>query len=94
MTGIATTCRDNPASGRVGCGARYSGRQVHCGLCHQTFGGEFAFALHLGVDRHGILWHVDPRTVDKLHQNDRGVWGRPLTGTLAQTSTPSGGGGR
>jgi len=102
VTGVATTCRDNPATDRKGCGARYSGRQIHCGLCHETFGGEGAFGLHLGVDRHGDLWHVDPRTVEKLHQGDRGVWSQPspgsrfaaLTDARGQTSPPGGGGGR
>lgn len=85
MPGIATTCRNSPPTERHGCGAPYRGRQLHCvapapwsthpdGLCHETFGGEVGCDLHVGVGRDGNLWHVDPRTVDKLHPDGDGVW--------------------
>lgn len=111
MTGVRTTCRDNPPTGRQGCGAPYRGRQLHCvapavwsshadGLCHETFGGEVGCDLHLGVARDGAIWHLDPRAVGKLHQDDAGVWrqARPqafaVAGADAISSPPSPGGGR
>jgi len=81
VTGIRTSCRNERNTGRVGCGATYSGNQGHCvdvapwsdhpdGLCHNTFGSVTTSDAHYpwGV-------HTDPRTLpDKIHQDDRGVW--------------------
>lgn len=80
MAGIATTCKSNPETERDGCGAPYRGRQSHCvapapwsthadGLCHATFGAPSTFDAHFTKEG-----HVDPRTVEKLHQDGAGVW--------------------
>jgi hypothetical protein len=96
VTGIRTTCKNETNTGRVGCGAPYSGNQGHCvlgaswsthpdGLCHETFGSVNATDLHLP---RGV--HVDPRTVtDKLHQDDRGVWRGIGDPTYWATKRPS-----
>lgn len=80
--GIRTTCRDNRRLGRQGCGADYGGKQVHCtipadwsthpdGLCHETFAAYSTFDRHVRDDGAN---HQDPRTLDTLKQDDRGVW--------------------
>jgi len=86
MTGIRTSCKNETATGRIGCGATYSGRMLHCvapaawsshpdGLCHETFSAESSCDLHLGFDgATNTLRHDDPRTIAKLGENDRGVW--------------------
>ena len=74
MSGVRTVCRDNGGLGRVGCGAVYGGGQIHCTICHETFSSASALDLHLGVDRHGDLWHHEPWTVKQLRQDERGIW--------------------
>lgn len=86
MTGIATHCRDNPATGRTGCGGPYRGNQAHCvaraawsthadGICHETFSTPNASEAHWvrGV-------HTDPRRVPALHYDEtRQHWTRPMS---------------
>jgi hypothetical protein len=93
MTGIRTSCKNNPATGRIGCGTTYSGRMLHCvapaswsthpdGLCHETFGAETTCNVHLGFDGAvNELRHVDPRSLtEKIHQDDNGVWRTNIRG--------------
>jgi hypothetical protein len=81
------TCTDSPRSGRIGCGATFSGRRQHSvarvswsqhpdGLAHETFSTE------QNVDR---CWRngqmVDPRSLPtKLMQGADGVWRAPGRG--------------
>ena len=97
MSGIRTSCKNEVNTGRVGCGAVYSGAAGHCvmpadwsehadGLCHNTFGSLNATDLHFvrGV-------HVDPRSLpEKLHQDDRGVWRGFGDPTYFATRRPTG----
>lgn len=97
MSGIRTSCKNEVNTGRVGCGAVYSGAAGHCvmsanwsehpdGLCHNTFGSLNATDLHLPRGE-----HVDPRTLsEKLHQDDRGVWRGFGDPTYFATKRPTG----
>ena len=82
-------CTDNPATGRIGCGATFGGERQHVvarvpwsqhadGIAHETF------STLANVDRcwrDGIMH--DPRTVTNragehvLFQGDDGVWRGP-----------------
>lgn len=89
MAGVPTSCKNNTELGRVGCGAEYRGREVHCtnpaewskhsdGLCHETFGGYSTFDMHWTINS-----HLNPETLSSLHRDsDRGVWRQDTPGAF------------